>query len=384
MIVSDAIFVIQDDGALVAVTEAPYDSEAVLQDLLARYPDVLATNQASTEQSRRWLLVAREMPVPDRDDGAGRFSADHLFVDQDAVPTIVEVKRSTDTRIRREVVGQMLDYAANGIVYWPVEKLRSQFEATCNRQEIDPDIALGAVFDEETDPDVFWSRVGTNLRAGKIRMIFIADQIPPELQRIVEFLNGQMSPAEVLAIEVRQYVGKGIKTLVPRVIGRTAEAEAIKPAVRTPSDEASLMAALAERCSREGFHAFRRLLAFTKGVGGRIVPGTARSYPSVAGRVPVAGREVTVWNCYAIPTNPTIEIGFDFMQSKGISPESLHSFAQRLRAVPSIAARITDLEEKQFRKRPSLSISRVLAEPETELLIEEAITELMRDGTTSL
>jgi hypothetical protein len=26
----------------------------------------------------------------------------------------LEVKRSSDTRIRREVVGQMLDYAANG------------------------------------------------------------------------------------------------------------------------------------------------------------------------------------------------------------------------------------------------------------------------------
>jgi hypothetical protein len=33
--------------------------------------------------------------------------------DQNAVPTLVEVKRSSDTRIRREVVGQMLDYAAN-------------------------------------------------------------------------------------------------------------------------------------------------------------------------------------------------------------------------------------------------------------------------------
>jgi hypothetical protein len=38
-------------------------------------------------------------------------------LDQDAIPAIVEVKRSTDTRIRREVVGQMLDYAANSVVY---------------------------------------------------------------------------------------------------------------------------------------------------------------------------------------------------------------------------------------------------------------------------
>ena len=58
--------------------------------------------------------------------------------------------------------------------------------------------------------------------------MFVADEIPRELRRVVEFLNGQMNPAEVIAIEVRQYVGPGMKTLVPRVIGQTAEVEARK------------------------------------------------------------------------------------------------------------------------------------------------------------
>ncbi len=29
--------------------------------------------------------------VPDHGDGGGRWSADHLFLDQDAIPTLVEV-----------------------------------------------------------------------------------------------------------------------------------------------------------------------------------------------------------------------------------------------------------------------------------------------------
>ena len=41
----------------------------------------------------------------------------------------MEVKRSGDTRIRREGVGQMLDYAANAGVYWPVEEIKAKFEA---------------------------------------------------------------------------------------------------------------------------------------------------------------------------------------------------------------------------------------------------------------
>ena len=54
-------------------------------------------------------------------------------------------------------------------------------------------------------------------------MVFVADAIPTELITIVEFLNIQMDPAEVLAVEVKQYVNKGLKTLVPRLMGHTAE-----------------------------------------------------------------------------------------------------------------------------------------------------------------
>ncbi len=42
---------------------------------------------------------------------------------------------------------------------------------------------------------------------------------------MVEFLNAQMDPAEVLALEIKQYIGQGLKTLVPRVVGQTAEAQ---------------------------------------------------------------------------------------------------------------------------------------------------------------
>src|SRR5688572_18045462 len=64
---------------------------------------------------RRWLLITREAGIAlVSDDGGGsRWSLDHLFVDQDGIPTLVEVKRASDTRGRREVVAQMLDYAAS-------------------------------------------------------------------------------------------------------------------------------------------------------------------------------------------------------------------------------------------------------------------------------
>jgi hypothetical protein len=128
---SGGIYLVRSDGQLVEMTEQDYVSEDRLQELLAKYPNLLAGDQIDNDEPRRWLLISREVVLASEEDGAGRWSVDHLFLDQDAIPTIVEVKRSADTRIRREVVGQMLDYAANAVVYWPVEDLRSRFEASC-------------------------------------------------------------------------------------------------------------------------------------------------------------------------------------------------------------------------------------------------------------
>jgi len=65
-------------------------------------------------------------------------------------------------------------------------------------------------------------------------MAFVADVVPDELRRIVEFLNEQMNPAEVFAVEVKQYLADSYpgRTLVPAVYGRTATASRKAPARR--------------------------------------------------------------------------------------------------------------------------------------------------------
>lgn len=77
------------------------------------------------------------MSVPNAADGSGRFSLDHLFLDQYGTPTFVECKRASDTRVRREVVAQMLDYAANGVQYWPMDRLRQAATETAARENLD-------------------------------------------------------------------------------------------------------------------------------------------------------------------------------------------------------------------------------------------------------
>lgn len=100
----------RDGEAYVAMTETPFDAEDVLQGLIAQHPEILADDSAGQGPL---LLVRREAGITDQQDGGARFSLDHLYLDSQGVPTLVEVKRSSDTRGRREVVAQMLDYAAN-------------------------------------------------------------------------------------------------------------------------------------------------------------------------------------------------------------------------------------------------------------------------------
>ena len=47
------MYVIRDGGELIEMTEQPYDSEALLQSLLAQYPNLLAGDQMNSSVPRR-------------------------------------------------------------------------------------------------------------------------------------------------------------------------------------------------------------------------------------------------------------------------------------------------------------------------------------------
>jgi hypothetical protein len=356
--VSGRIYLLNGDSKLIAMEEASYDSESLLQKLLADHPDLLAGDQINVEEPRRWLLVTREMAVPGEQDGSARWSLDHLFLDQDAIPTLVEVKRSSDTRIRREVIGQMLDYAANAVAYWPVEEIKARFEATCAVRQVDPDTEVGGLVGVDTETGDFWQRVKTNLQAGRIRMVFLADEIPPELRRIVEFLNSQMDPAEVLAIEIKQFVGEGMKTLVPRVVGQTETARQKKNVDRGESrqwDEASFFDDLRERRGEQEAGVARKLLEWANARKLRIWWGKGKNdgsffpmYDNKFGKNPL----FSVW------TSGFIEIQFQYMGRPPFDVEHKRKeLAQRLMSVDGIS-----ISDESLKKRPSFRPS-LLVEP---------------------
>ncbi|NLT38799.1 MAG: hypothetical protein GXX95_11710 [Methanomassiliicoccus sp.] len=269
-----SIFLIQNNGILSKMEDTPYEKELDLQRLLAEYPDLLAGDQIDTNQPRRWLLISREMALPSEEDGPGRWLVDHLFVDQDAIPTIIETKRGSNTQIRREIVGQVLEYAANAILYWPVDVLKDNFQNRCRAEGQDPDQVLSQFLNGIFDNQDFWKRMESNLKSGKIRLLFVSDKIPETLTRIVEFMNQQMRDTEILAVEIRQFVSNDHKALVPRVLGQTEEAKAAKSSVSLPrQDERMFLNSLSEE--RKLFH---EVILSLKDTDGFRLNWTARGY----------------------------------------------------------------------------------------------------------
>lgn len=217
---------VEADKTLTPLVETKYERELDLQELLASYAPLLAGDQMTPGSPRRFVLITDQAGIAISENGATYFSLDLLFLDQNAVPTLVEVKRSADTRARREVVGQLLEYATNACAFWTSETIRASFQAQCLKQRKDPDLVLAEHLGlEVSDCEAFWQQLAENLRLERLRLVFVADSWSVETQRIVEFLNRHMD-CDVHAVEVKQFSGRNSKTLVSRVINPSvAESE---------------------------------------------------------------------------------------------------------------------------------------------------------------
>ena len=82
---AETIFLLNNIGELVEMNESHYLTEYDFQKLLADYPSLISGDQIDKENPRRWLLITREMGVSDAHESGGRWSLDHLFIDQDGI-----------------------------------------------------------------------------------------------------------------------------------------------------------------------------------------------------------------------------------------------------------------------------------------------------------
>lgn len=193
------------DQSATPLVPKPYALEAELQEIIAKNPQLLLERECGNKQL---FLVEKEFTLPEYIGSANNFSLDHLMVDSDGIPTLIEVKRCQDNRIKREVVAQMVDYAAR-MVSVDAGDLRAFFV----RNNPSPTVLA------QYDTDEFWKKVEDNLKLERMNLYFVADVIPETLRTMIGFLRRTMKNIIIYGVEIKQYQSNHTTMLSTELLG---------------------------------------------------------------------------------------------------------------------------------------------------------------------
>jgi hypothetical protein len=203
---SEQVLVRGSDGKWAEPSSHGYADESSLQALLAEHPTLLPGVVGES-------AVCREFQ-----SGVG--PADIVIVDAESSITLVECKLAANREVRREVIGQVLDYASR-LWQMPLDDFLGQWQARGGTPMAD---VLGDA------QDTGLAALGSNLRAGRFRIILAVDSINDDLMRIVSYLNSVTNAdTSVVAVEFRKMTYGDTEILMPRSFGaELAEEKAVR------------------------------------------------------------------------------------------------------------------------------------------------------------
>jgi len=179
-----------------------------------------------------------------------------------------------------------------------------------------------------------------NLEAHRLRLLFVADEIPLELQRIIEFLNEHLSPMEVLGVQVRKYSsGDGrVQALGSTLVGSTAAAIDAKAGARgRPWDEASFLESLATLASADVVAGVWDVLEWAR-QHGSLEWGAGR-HAGVHIRLASGRRSLELVELHLQPGGPKIWIHFEALKEHPAFelPERREELWRRLTEIPGVS-----------------------------------------------
>lgn len=346
--------------------EVGYGREAELQQILADHPRLIpgVGDQA---------VACKEMQ-----SGAG--PADLIVVDQEGGLTLVECKLASNRQVRREIVGQMFDYAS---AFWRMSlgDFEQRWLARTGR-------SLGESV-ASANPD-FSSAVAANLAEGRFSIVLAVDAINDDLRRIVEYLNATSGPTtSVIAVAYKRLLSEHTEILLPTTYGEElAEAKAAaaeRAEGRWTESECRdwIKSNDAENLSRFDLlleEARRRTIPFVGSVrrAKRIPAGSFQVSLDSTGEV----GHLYVYHYTASST--TLELGFTRVPKVAPSSASARRFEDFLSTLGEIdefrTAAVT-LKESVWKRRPNVPLAEVSTEALERLL--DALDSARSEGPAS-
>jgi len=241
------ILVIEGDK-VTTLDKTKFTEEGKLQDYLEKYPSLIPLSDI-VEGASDLLCIGREV-------GAGPGAIDLLYIDKDGLLTIVETKLRRNREARREVIGQIIEYASY-ISQWTTDKVYEIANAylKSNLDEVMENIGEGEFLAED-----FRSNIEQNLKDGKMRCIIAVDELIEPLRATVTFLN-KNSTFDIFLLQVSSFEeSETKKVLIPLLFGYAKP----PPPPRVKSNENNFFEDARKRCDTDVIKALEDLYNFTK------------------------------------------------------------------------------------------------------------------------
>ena len=188
-------------------------SEQELQDLLFRYPQALPIADIDAAYADA-IPICKELYLP-----AGY--ADALYINHFGKITLAEFKLWRNPQARREVIGQILDYAKD-LASWSYEDLQRQVSLAAGRTGNAPYDLVRARHPQLGEAE-FVDNVTRHLQRGEFLLLIIGDGIREGTAGIVDFVQQYSGLHFNLAlVEAALYRDADNRLIVqPRVLART-------------------------------------------------------------------------------------------------------------------------------------------------------------------
>ena len=150
-----------------------------------------------------------------------------------------------------------------------------------------------------------------------------------------------MQPAEVLAIELRQYQGQGLKTLVPIVLGQTQEAAQRKNASSRPAlpkrtwDETAVLSEITQRGDTAALAASRAIINWIKRRADRVAFNSNPGWGWIGAVFEKDGFEISLLRLHS---DGSVAVYFEYMLGKPVFDDLARrqKLLDKLNAVPGI------------------------------------------------
>jgi len=243
------ILVIEGDKAT-PLDKIKFIEEGKLQDYLEKYPSLIPLGEI-VEGASDLLCIGREV-------GAGPGAMDLVFIDKDGLLTIVETKLVKNPEIRREVIGQIIEYASY-VSRWAADdvyRIANEYLKS-NLDEVMENMRKG-----EFSAEDFRSNIGQNLKNGNIRLIIAVDELVEPLRATVTFLNSY-STFEILLLQVSNFEEKARNVLIPSLFGYKPPTSSTE-GTRIRSTPENFFEDARKRCEAGIVKAMEELYGFTK------------------------------------------------------------------------------------------------------------------------